>query len=798
MELIYLYVKKYENQNKLKRAIIQDNEDFVIKDTGINLSDSFECFFDEENGLKIKNIKPIWDKFYSANIKSLKVLAGRNGSGKTTILDIIGMMRDERCDDHLVRDNGKAYFSAEYFLVYHMKDNQFLIEIVANIMKEEDCWIKNLETASIFREGKNMHYKLPIGYVFNYNYEKNEMKATHEHCFSNYLIDDSHEKKIAEHANIYYFSNSFSHRKTNSMRFKPRQDRDDEYLIKRQDLRDGISEPNDYHSLYKIIFSEKYEKFVNEIISTKLLIQITDSYSDEFLLEKERYRVSADENATETIDELKRIVREISKNLYRSNGLPDRSSSIIINRKKSKKTEVIAKYNSKQSYLLDLSCRYILNALNSLVEMVYEKNIGISIKDEINELVDVDINRYFNVIKENENVLFDPVLNPFKELADFNKIAKMFCDGVNICEDVSEAVIIEKFGENTEINLFNKNIINNIILARYLLIRIESQVKLKESMKYQIAFEEVLMQLLKLDDTYFYDSGIIINSKKHQDDHEITRFFEIVNKWYKVESNYHNDIWNRFEFKMPYVSDGERCILEIFSKFINIIENEDRTLHVILMDEPDQRLHPEWSRQFIQLIIEGIEALYKSNYEPQNKGLNIQLIISTHSPFILSDIRKGDLIILNQDKDNEGENKLLVEVDPVNTFSANLYDILNNSFFLDNTIGEFAKKKINTTCMRIFDYSKSQFINAIRDEKIDNSDLKKLKYLIEQISEPIFKKSLTRQLEVRSKWLDESDVQTGLDTEVKDVFEQFSKLNNDKKRRFIKQLIINEHGESYD
>ncbi len=239
-------------------------------------------------------------------------------------------------------------------------------------------------------------------------------------------------------------------------------------------------------------------------------------------------------------------------------------------------------------------------------------------------------------------------------------------------------------------------------------------------------------------------------------------------------------------------------MIDIFSKFINILENEDRTLHIILMDEPDQRLHPEWSRQFVHLIITAIKNLYISNYEPKNKELNVQFIISTHSPFILSDIRKEDLILLNQNVKKNDLKKLIVEEESINTFSANIYDILNKSFFLDDTIGEFAKKKIEISCDNIFKYSEPEFITAIEDEKITEDDFKKLQYLIDQISEPIIHKSLLRELDIRYQWVRNHNILIDTDDNVDDVFEQFLRLNNEKKKKFIKRLIKSERGGDYD
>lgn len=60
-------------------------------------------------------------------------------------------------------------------------------------------------------------------------------------------------------------------------------------------------------------------------------------------------------------------------------------------------------------------------------------------------------------------------------------------------------------------------------------------------------------------------------------------------------------------------------------------------------------------------------------------------MIVTHSPFILSDIPECNVLYLGTDEDHK----------PGLTFGANIYDLLQDSFFLKSDIGEVAYTKIN-------------------------------------------------------------------------------------------------------
>lgn len=66
-----------------------------------------------------------------------------------------------------------------------------------------------------------------------------------------------------------------------------------------------------------------------------------------------------------------------------------------------------------------------------------------------------------------------------------------------------------------------------------------------------------------------------------------------------------------------------------------------------------------------------------------------QFIISTHSPFMLSDVPKENIICI----DIKDHQRILVPAKK--SFASNYYDIISDAFFLEDSVGKFAKKKIN-------------------------------------------------------------------------------------------------------
>jgi hypothetical protein len=105
-----------------------------------------------------------------------------------------------------------------------------------------------------------------------------------------------------------------------------------------------------------------------------------------------------------------------------------------------------------------------------------------------------------------------------------------------------------------------------------------------------------------------------------------------------------------------------------------------------LMDEIELYYHPELQRTYISDMLEIIEKTELENIQ----CINFTFI--THSPFILSDIPRANILYLKTNENNKAEPQ---KVDLL-TFGANIYDLLDDSFFFDNGfIGEFATKKID-------------------------------------------------------------------------------------------------------
>lgn len=131
---------------------------------------------------------------------------------------------------------------------------------------------------------------------------------------------------------------------------------------------------------------------------------------------------------------------------------------------------------------------------------------------------------------------------------------------------------------------------------------------------------------------------------------------------------------------------------------------EDMDNVVVFFDEAETSLHPEWQRRFLHNTLCFLQRF--------GEGYNVQVVLATHSPILLSDIPKGNVhFLLGNDTDREAQRASLQELK--NTFAANIYDLYQMSFFLKNgPIGEFAKGKLES----LKEHPDDRIVNLVGDD----------------------------------------------------------------------------------
>jgi predicted ATPase len=175
---------------------------------------------------------------------------------------------------------------------------------------------------------------------------------------------------------------------------------------------------------------------------------------------------------------------------------------------------------------------------------------------------------------------------------------------------------------------------------------------------------------------------------------EISTLTEDEKNLYIKEKGYFHylnfDLIDKEDIKYNDLSHGEQ---NIFGQLLNIYfytQKNDKRL--FLFDEPEISLHPEWQRRYLDELIVLLKKREEKNY----------FIFTSHSPFLLSDLPKENVIFLDTYKKGEDSNqkegncKNVTETTEINPFGANIHTLLSDGFFMeDGLMGEFAKGKIN-------------------------------------------------------------------------------------------------------
>lgn len=132
-------------------------------------------------------------------------------------------------------------------------------------------------------------------------------------------------------------------------------------------------------------------------------------------------------------------------------------------------------------------------------------------------------------------------------------------------------------------------------------------------------------------------------------------------------------------------STGELQMIKLFSRLnygLNSLESKLKDGVLIMLDEAELAMHPEWQKKFTNWLLQFLN-------ENRREKSRIQLILTTHSPLMLSDIPSQNVIkITPQGVDNSD----------ISSFAANFYNLLKSSFFFEDQsyVGSFAMAKINT------------------------------------------------------------------------------------------------------
>ena len=252
----------------------------------------------------------------------------------------------------------------------------------------------------------------------------------------------------------------------------------------------------------------------------------------------------------------------------------------------------------------------------------------------------------------------------------------------------------------------------------------------KDKEKYTTkCYKDMVDEVIKNKLIIFNENSLIFKIKKETDIKQVLKRIDVTidNKERSNDDEQPNIFGNFFDFTIENMSDGEIAYLGLYATLHEQISmlTAKKEKYIILLDEPESRMHPELVRNFLNDLILFLDDLTNKEDDLTNKEDDLfckekkfQIIISTHSPFILSDIPNENIVYLEKEENGY----CIPKRKRIKTFGANIHNLLTDSFFMKNTIGEFANQKIKK-CLKMMDNYK-RFI----DKRIGEEDFKK-KYI---------------------------------------------------------------------
>ena len=581
-ELVYTYIEKMDTGIKNSEIVFSDKHKFKLKDRSL-------FYIDDKNR-----------RFFGEKISNLSLIVGKNGIGKSSLLDLISFSNK---NINLRRGRNS------YFNIFHLRDNIFFIEGSPSLINK----ISNMRS--------NTGLFMTIG---NNKFVSYDSK-----------VDVKLQISLVRSSPIVNWFNRDSYKDVNS----------DKSTIIRNEKHVASAE-----NVFRFIVEAKN----NNVTKQKIFLKVNQkqSYSS---------------NSPAILDELygnNRIMNidaELPERLKKSLRLKVGENSISFN------SRMVQNYYFRKHkgyyFIVQVLEKYLLNLIEFLEKDGEQR-------DKIFSIIEESTEEYFNRLRE----------------VDLFYLQEDYC---------SEQFLKDKIA-------FLENKVNDLRDWSERKKYFEGKSKRDTPFIKRDDLKDIVSNLKNFEE-YGYFKGnsykIEVSSSSLKNKDINFNFIELL----MVEFS------DLFSVQFENLSDGEIVYFNTFSSIFMEIRkaSKDGRDCVLVLDEPDLNLHPEWCRRFIDDCITLV-----NNYS----AVNVQFIIATHSPYMISDVPKENVFSL------EEKEKMIVIKRAEKTFAANIIDILSDTFFLDYSIGEFARKKILKRDKEIYQYIDDPVLKILIERSIEDSD----------------------------------------------------------------------------
>ncbi|MFI3253842.1 MAG: AAA family ATPase [Eubacteriales bacterium] len=626
MELIYIYIKNYRTFQEQK----------------IHLTDKFQVTLDD-TGVKIVK-KETYCKMFQDNISNINVIVGKNASGKTSLMELVGNRVDNRYvlgeqlpltvetpADSLYFTMNKKFdktfgLVTEYFFLYHDKIGNFILE-------GNHC--ENMEKLLGYKSVEREDDTKSLWGMYHFHLDQSGNPA--DACFYQNKGGSSQEDTI-----IFLVKNQFSEKKTEGVERHP--------MVPRREINlKGFS----------------WERKMNFLIETM-------KNNDSELYRSKEYQLNCDfsEHLGYSLDgslESLFLIRSTAYDFLKEKPLDE---------------QFLLAYLYHYYY-------YLVNSEGSSVDQTTKKN----------DFFEASLKESAYNYPELREEMKEKTLELMKQRIPVNYLdtaSERFKNAIHSLVTFFEKVTMHGSGKS-DIGIEYR--IDNLIL--YIFINKESKIEGIHDL-----FEYIL------DDRLFCE----------------------IEKESVVSAAFVSP-------RVEYLSDGEQANLSLFTAIDEQITTfaPDKKHYIILLDEVEKSMHPEMCRTFLNDLMKFLK-----NYPDKT----FQIIISSHSPFLISDLPQSSVIRLEKK-----EEKTTVLLATERTFGQNIHTILKSDFFLEQTSGEYANRLVK----EIANYLRSGSKQSAEDFLAENFNISLesgkgkdfISYVIGEIGEPILRSALEKMYQ---KW----------------------------------------------
>lgn len=172
------------------------------------------------------------------------------------------------------------------------------------------------------------------------------------------------------------------------------------------------------------------------------------------------------------------------------------------------------------------------------------------------------------------------------------------------------------------------------------------------------------------------------------------------------------------------ISDGESHFIKNFAalnEHINLAFVSPVPVNgsaILILDEPEVHMHPDLERQYLYILTHWLHNDFPN--------IQFQIILLTHSPFLLSDVERSHVLLLQRTP----EDVITAKHPEGQTFAANIHNILHEPLFLDSPFGSISTELI------------CQVIKQLKKGEPENFSPEELEVIISLIGEPLLRNSL--------------------------------------------------------